>query len=78
MKLSKAVKGFERAGLSEFEDPPNPRHPVRALPVSEMADDIVNRPCIIPFIAPGPRIRHVADKRIESFGRSAEKGDSIG
>ena len=49
--VSKTVKGVKRTTLAKVQHHPGSRHPIRALAVNEMADDIEGVPGIFTFIS---------------------------
>src|SRR5580693_4384443 len=71
------VEGIERLGLAEFENAARARHPVGAVGVDEMADDIVNGPGILAFIAQRPFFGQIAQKRVERVGHALKQGDGV-
>jgi len=52
--LSQTIKFLKRPGLAELQHHPRPRHPIRALGVNQVPDDIVGVPGISPFISKRP------------------------
>src|SRR5208282_3415767 len=72
-RLSPTVEGLERARLAKLQNHFRARHPVGAVTVNQMANDIEGAPGVFTFISQRPRFRQIAQKRVESGGSSSEK-----
>src|SRR5947209_18647576 len=70
--LSPAIERLKSFCLAKLQDHPRPRHPIGALAMNEVPDDIEGGPGILTFIAKRPSFRQIAKKRIER-GRSASQ-----
>src|SRR5438067_10056890 len=71
--LSPAIERLKSFCLAKLQDHPRPRHPIGALAMNQMANDIECAPSFATFIAECPGFRQVPQKRIESGGDSSEK-----
>src|SRR5438067_2475602 len=71
--LSPAVEGFKRLSLAKLQDHLSSRHPIGALAVNEMANDIERAPSLVAFIAERPSFRQIAQQHIESRRSASQK-----
>src|SRR6266702_2754511 len=71
--LTHAIEGLKRLRLTELENSPHARHPVGAVAIHQMSDDIKHRPGAFPFVLKGPLIRQIAQKRVESRRRAGKQ-----
>src|ERR1700733_12202108 len=71
--LRETVEGLECLRVAELQQHLRPRHPVGSFAVNQVADHIERAPCIVPFILECPRLRQIAQKRIESSGSASEQ-----
>src|SRR5580698_4274740 len=70
--LTQTIKGFKRPTLAKLQHRLRTRHPVRALGMNQMTDDIEHVPGVLTFISQRPHLRQITQKRIES-SRCASK-----
>ncbi len=66
------------AGVAVCEDVADAGHPVVALGLREMADDVVGSPCVVSFVAAGPGVGEAAEEGIESRRGAGEESDGLG
>jgi hypothetical protein len=52
--LPPTIKGFKRPSIAKLKDRPHARHPIRAIGVKQMADDIERAPSPLTFIPQRP------------------------
>src|SRR5438874_9743280 len=64
--LSPAIERLKSFCLAKLQDHPRPRHPIGALAVNEMSEDVERAPGFLAFVTNGPGFRQVAQQRIES------------
>src|SRR6185312_8266080 len=76
-ELGEAVERHERLCVAELEDHSQARHPIRALAVDQMADDVERRPCVLALVLRGPRLRQVAQQRIQCRRRARQQRDGV-
>jgi hypothetical protein len=72
-RLGEAIESVERSALSELQDHLRPRHPVGALAMDEMTDNIECAPGIRAFIVRRPLVGKVPQKRIQGCRRALEE-----
>jgi hypothetical protein len=60
------------------EDVADAGHPVVALGLGQVADDVVGSPCVVSFVAAGPGVGEAAQERVESRRGAGEKSDGLG
>jgi hypothetical protein len=76
-ELRKPVKGIKWPHVAVFQDDPQPRHPVGALPEDQVAHDVERAPGIFSFIAVCPSVGQSAQQSIEDWGSAAENCDGL-
>ena len=75
--MAQAVEPLKRTGFAIFQDNSRPRHPVSALTMDQVTDDIECTPSIRAFILLGPAVRKSSEKRIEYRRSVFEKCDGF-
>src|SRR5438477_5921712 len=75
--LSPAVEGLEAFCLTKLQDHLRSRHPVGALAVNEMSDDVERAPSFFTFIGERPGFRQIAQQCIESRGSASQQRYSL-
>src|SRR5580704_6502506 len=58
--LSPTIERLERASLAKLQNHLCARHPVRALAVNQVADDVERAPGVFTFVSRRPYLRQVA------------------
>src|SRR2546423_13927644 len=71
--LSPAVEGLEAFSLAKLQDHLRSRHPVGALAVNEMSDNIEGAPGFLAFVTNSPSFRQIAQQCIESHGSASQQ-----
>ena len=72
MNMAEAIKGAERLSFAEFKNRPRPRHPICAVGVNQVDDDIKRAPGIFALIAMRPLLRQIAQQRVQSRRRARQ------
>src|ERR1035438_10899239 len=72
-----AIEALKRSGLTEFQNHPRWRYPIRALPVNQVPDHLMDAPAILPFIPLRPRLPQTPQKGIESRRSPGEKRNRV-
>jgi len=72
-----AIERRKRHGVSMPEDVFHSRHPVRALAVNQVPDDVERAPGVRAFRCAGPRGRKILQQRAECAGRAPENGQRL-
>lgn len=72
-----AIEGREGLLFSELEQALCAGHPVVALSVDEMADDLEDAPGFFAFVVVRPRLGEAAEEGVERRGSAGEKGDRV-
>jgi hypothetical protein len=66
--MSQAIEWLERFVLTVLQDHARPRHPIGAVSVNQMADDIHDRECSLAFIVIRPELGQAAQQCIQRTG----------
>src|SRR5207253_9916791 len=75
--VPETVEWLKCTGLGIFQDDPCPRHPVGALTIDQVTDDIECAPGISAFIALSPGIGKFTEKCIEYRRSAFENCDGV-
>src|SRR4051794_21744424 len=73
--LRLAVEALEGARLAMLQDHARAGHPIGALAVDEMSDDVEGCPSALAFVGVRPRFGQVAEKRVEGAWSALEQGN---
>lgn len=76
-KVAETIEAFKSLTFARAKNHFDARHPVGMLTVNQVADDFGGSPRVLAFVATSPRIRQIAEKRIQSGGGAREKGDCL-
>lgn len=73
------LKGWKLGGMAAScgYDEPRTGHPIGALSVCEMADDVEGRPAVIPFVPMRPRVGKVTKQGIKRGWCAAQESDGL-
>src|SRR5215472_10185310 len=72
-----AIERVKGARLPKFQHPPRPRNPVGPLTVDQVSAHAGRGPRALPFIALGPSLRQISQKRVERRRRPLEKRNRV-
>lgn len=76
-ELGEAVERIEGAGFAVVKDQPGAWHPVGALAMVQVTDDVEGGPGLVAFAVPRPTIGEAAQQRVQSGGSTGEERDRI-
>jgi hypothetical protein len=76
--LHNHIEWLKHSAVAEFQNHPDPWHPVGALAKDQMARHIEGGPGALAFVAQGPGYRHVPQQRVERGGRAGEERNCLG
>jgi hypothetical protein len=68
LELSQAIEGIERACFAMFENQPGPWHPVRALAMNQVTDDVEGAPGVRSLVCCDPAVGQTAQQCVERRG----------
>ncbi len=77
MHVSQTVKGLKRLRFAGLQHALRARHPVCALDVNQMSDDVARAPGVCAFIAVRPRLRLIAQKRTKRCRHPLKKRNRL-
>jgi hypothetical protein len=75
--LGASIELFEGSGFAVVEDEFGARHPVGALAMVEMADDIVGSEGSAAFVLHGPGFGEIAQQSVDCGGSAGKEGDCL-
>src|SRR5258706_935364 len=75
--LPQSVKFLKRSSLAKLQNHFHSRHPIGALGVNEVADNVIGAPRVTPFILMCQRVRQLAQKSIESGGAECQQRTNL-
>src|ERR1044072_3920580 len=73
--MAQTIERFEGSGLARLQHHPYARHPIGALAMNQMTDDVERVPAAGPFVALCPRLGKIGRQRIEVRRRTGEQRD---
>jgi len=75
--VPQSIEWIKGLFFAELQDPPGARHPIFAVRVNQVANDIENGPGIFPFAAMSPTLRQTAQQPIQSGGSARKQRDCL-
>jgi hypothetical protein len=72
-ELCESIEWLERNRVAVIENPSDARHPVRSLPVDEMADHVDGAPSVAAFVSDQPAVGQTAKPGVQRARRAREK-----